>query len=152
MSLNQFDQAVSINIQSNLIKQLLIVLPHAIAGVTLVAFLDLKGVITFFFLISLVCVFLSLIYFVRLHLTLNSKKSILKIHFKAQDSWYLTLKNDIRVKVTILATSFSSNLLIILNFKDVTGRQYTALITPDGINPDEFRRLKVLIKTYRLDV
>lgn len=73
------------------------------------------------------------------------------MHKDSNDSWSLTLRENEKVNVSISATSFSSNLLIILNFKDEFEKQYTSLITPDSVTHDEFRKLKVYIKTKKLD-
>lgn len=151
MSSNQLKQAFSIKFKSSLTKQLLIVLSHVIVIAIFFIFIDIKGLTAIYFLMSILCIAISLIYFVRLHLTLKSNKSVFTMHKDSNDSWSLTLRENEKVNVSISATSFSSNLLIILNFKDEFEKQYTSLITPDSVTHDEFRKLKVYIKTKKLD-
>ena len=149
MSSNQFKQAFTIKIKSTLIKKLLIVLPHVIVAVLLFIFLDFKGLISIYFMLSLLCIAISLIYFVRLHLIFSSNQSIYNIQNNINDDWSLVLRDYEKVNVSISGTSFNSNFLIILNFKNESKEQYTALITRDSVTQSEFRRLKVRIKTRK---
>jgi len=150
--LNQLKQSFTIKIKASLSKQLLIVLPHVIVTAILFIFLDFKGLTKIYYLMSLICISISLIYFVRLYLTFSAKKSIYTVNKDSNNNWSLTTRNSEKTNVSILATSFSSNLLIIFNFQDESEKQYTALITPDSLTQDEFRKLKVYIKTRKLDV
>ncbi len=149
MSSIQFKQALTIKIKSSLSKKLLIVLPHVIVVVILFIFLDFKGLTLIYFLLSLLCITLSLIYFVRLHLLFSSNQSIYNIHNNINDNWSLILRNNEKVNVSISGTSFSSNLLIILIFKDESKKQYSVIIIRDSVTQSEFRRLKVRIKTRK---
>ena len=151
MSLNHFNQTLSINVRSSLAKKILIFFPHIIICFLLFIFLEMKGTSFIYFLLSVACIFLSVFYFVRLHLTQNIEKSVRLISYCAQGGFDIILKNDVRVKVKILSASFSSNFLIILNFENDLDKQYTALITPDSVSKEEFRKLKVLLKVNRLN-
>ena len=150
MSTNRYNQVLSINIKSSLSKQLLILLPHLVVLVILISVIEFKGLTYFYLLLSLFCIAISVIYFVRLHLTFSSNKSINKIHINQNGNWSVFFKDDVKDNVLLSATSYTSNILIILNFKDSFEKYYTALITPDSVNKDEFRKLKVLIKTQKL--
>lgn len=152
MSSNQFKQVFTINIKSSLSKQLLIWFPHVVVSFLLIIFFDLEGLNTLYLFISLICIVVSLIYFTRLHLTLNSKKSIYDLHKNSSDNWSLTTKIKEKINVSIINTSFSSNILIIMNFEDGSGKHFTALITTDSVSASEFRRLKVYVKTRKLNI
>jgi len=102
-----------------------------------------------FLFISLIGIALSLVYFVRLHLTLRANKSIYNITKNSNGEWNLILKKCAVSNVLVSTTSFVSNSLIILIFVDASNKHYTALITPDSTNEDIFRRLKVNIKTSK---
>ena len=149
---NRLNQAFIIKLKSSLSKKVLIILPHASATVILFIFLGFKDINLVYFLLSLSCIAISLVYFVRLHLTYSSNKSIYKIHIHTNDNWSVTFRDDEKDNISISASSFTSNMLIVLNFKDSSENYYTALITPDSVNKDEFRKLKVLIKTQKLAV
>ena len=149
---NRLNQAFTIKMKSSLNKKVLIILPHASAAVILFIFLGFKDVNLIYFILSLLCIGISLVYFVRLHLTYCSNKSIYKIHIHTNDNWSVTFRDDVKDNISISASSFTSNILIILIFKDSSENFYTALITPDSVNKDEFRKLKVLIKTQKLAV
>ena len=149
MTLNRFNQTLTIKMKSSLSKQLFIVMPHVIIAVLMCFFMNLTGVTLFYLFISLTCILMSLIYFVRMHLTLNANKSICSIVKNSNGDWNLALKNSEVPNVLISTTSFVSNTLIILVCIDGFNNHYTALITPDSVNQDVFRRLKVHLKTSK---
>ena len=148
---NQFNQSITINVKSSLIKQLLIWFPHAISTTILILFLKLQHLNITYFLLLIICIVISLVYFIRLHLLFSANKSIHTIQKSTNDIWKVTFKNGVEKNVSLMNTSFVSSLFIILNFNDSTSKQYSALISSDSVNHDEFRRLKVFIKSHRLN-
>lgn len=135
-------------------KHILILFPHMFTAIILLAFLVAERLDLIYLLLSLVFILASYYYFVRLHLKRNLNKSICEIRKSINDEWSLVLKNKSEQRVSILPSSFSSRFLIILNFQntDIKKDSYSAIITPDSISIEEFRRLKVFIKTKKLSV
>jgi hypothetical protein len=149
VSSNKFTQAVTILIKPSRIKQGLIVIPHLLVIMLLSLFLSLNVNSMIYFLIPLIIIALSFVYFVKLYLTLSLSKSVSMIHKTIGGSWSLSFKEDIKNDFLISETSFSSNIFLILNFYDKSNNTYTVLITPDSVDKDQFRRLKVLLKTRK---
>ena len=130
---NQFNQSITINVKSSLIKQLLIWFPHAISTTILILFLKLQLLNITYFLLLIICIVISLVYFIRLHLLFSANKSIQNIQKSTNDIWKVTFKNGVEENVSLMNTSFVSNLFIILNFNDSTSKQYSALISSDSV-------------------
>lgn len=149
MASNRFNKAFTINIKASLEKYLLIIIPHLLVAIVLMIFFDVKEQNLIYLIIILLCISISLLYFSRLHILFQSEKSIYEIHKNTSGHWKLKLKNGLTKDVTILTSSFVSNLLILIIFKDQSSKDYTALVTPDSVSTNEFRRLKVHLKTNR---
>ncbi len=152
MSSNKFTQVVTILIVPSRIKQGLIVIPHLIVITILSLFLSLYANSVMYFLIPLIIIALSFVYYVKLHLTLSLNKSVSMIHKSIGDRWSLSFKDDIKNDFLISETSFSSNILLVLNFYDKSNNTYTVLITSDSVDKDQFRRLKIFLKTRKKSI
>lgn len=149
MPLNKFNQSFTLKLKLSLARQAFILIPHGFIACILAVFWVLNEVTTVYFLVSLLCMSISLIYFVRLHLIGNLNKSIRTIQKSVNNNWSLTFKDGTEENVRIAGTSFSSNNLVIITFKNVAEKNHTVLITPDSIDQNLFRILKVLIKTTK---
>lgn len=152
MSANKFIQPFSFKIKQSKNKLLLLLLPHLFIAMVLCLLFGFKYLQISYLLIALIVILASLVYFVRLHLTLSSSKSVYAVQRKINDSWSLIFKNKIKENVFISDFSFASNSLIILNFIDQSKNNYYVLITLDSVAEEVFRRLKVLIKTRKTKV
>ena len=152
MSAYKFIQPFSFKIKQSKNKLLLLLLPHLFIAMVLCLLFGFKYLQISYLLIALIVILASLVYFVRLHLTLSSSKSVYAVQRKINDSWSLIFKNKIKENVFISDFSFASNSLIILNFIDQSKNNYYVLITLDSVAEEVFRRLKVLIKTRKTKV
>jgi len=152
LSLNQFNQALKINIEPSLHKRLLIILSHLFISIVLVCITILSKLNILYLFVSLSCIFISFFYFVRLHINKSLKSSVLKVEKRANDYWMLTIKDEIQVKAVTTGANFISNHLILLNFKDQNKNSYIVFITPDSVSKESFRKLKVMIKTNKSQV
>ncbi len=101
-------------------------------------------------LLSIVVIFTitySAYYFLHLHIWLDSKKSVKTIYQDSRYNWFLMDSTDVEKSVSLLPESFNSNYLIILNFDDNKNSKYSVIVTPDSVPRDEFRQLKVNLRT-----
>lgn len=152
MSSSPFSIPFAINIKASLQKCLLIVIPHLVIGAIVLMApplnLYIKGT-------AILLVLLSFVYYFRLHIKADLKQSVSAIRQDSAENWGLQLhssENQDYISVALLASSFASNVLIILNFSDTSKGSlakgaYRVLITPDSVSEDEYRRLKVRLKT-----
>ena len=147
MSTNKFTQPFTFEIKLSKNKQSLIVLPHVFIALLLCMLFQFEYIHISNTILAMVAVLASLVYFVRLELTQSSSKSVYAFHRKANESWSLVLKNETKHNFFISDSSFASNYLIILNFIDKSKNNYSVLITLDSVGQENYRRLKVLIKT-----
>lgn len=134
---------------------LLVFVPHVIALLVVLIFLliptlissvssSLSLVVSF---ASISCIVFSFIYLMRLHFWKTHNKSIKEIHLDSATNWTVVCGNKRHVQVELLTTSFVSYFLVILNFKGLNNRVYTAIIVPDSLSDQDFRRLRVRVKT-----
>lgn len=100
-----------------------------------------------YILLSQIAVVTSLVFYIRLYLRLDLSKSIKALHKTTEGNWKLNLTNQ-EINASLISSSFVSNKLIILNFTgDNTGVNYSTLVLSDSIDLEQFRKLKVFIKT-----
>lgn len=139
-----------LRIKSSLGKTLLIVLPHS-AVFVLLLFLAFKNErFDNYLLLIFLLIISSLVYFYRLHLSRTLSKSIFEISMDSKNCWRILLSDAVKKDVVVSGSSFDSNFLIILNFEDMEEKYYVALITADSVTNEEFRKLKVFLKTQKL--
>lgn len=129
---------------------LLVVLPHLIA-ISIVFLLVLtSNSITSLILASscatIVFILFSLVYFARLHLWQNLKKSVLEIKQDSAQNWTLLTRDRELEQLELLNTSFISTFFVVLNFRGLKRDVYTALFAVDSLPDQDFRRLRVRIK------
>ncbi len=147
MSVNPFNKPLSLSIKPSRLKWAIIIVPHLLALVMVVSF-DVFSVIVTIMLVSLIA--LSATYYSRLHLFRQLKKSVHTIQQDSANNWGLSLYDDGEKSETISAilsaSSFISNSLIVLNYRDNTGSQYSVIIPFDSLSSNDFRRLRVRLK------
>lgn len=152
MHSNQFNETTNIKIKSTLLMKLFVLLPHLVVTVIFLILLYLGVLTVYYFIVLAFFIIVSLLYFSNLHFINATSRSITHINKVLGGDWKLTLKDSIVVKAKMLDTSFSSSLFVILNFQDANNKNYTSFITRDCLESDEFRRLKVLIKTSKKEM
>ena len=147
MSLNPLKVPLLIEIKPTLQKVLLIFTPHFLALI-LVASLDVfslavKGILLIFILISTG-------YYFQLFVMQKSKKSVLSIQQDSANNWFITTHDKDHEaapkSVILLASSFVNKYLILMNYRDINKSYYSAIITPDSISSNDFRRLQVRLR------
>lgn len=84
------------------------------------------------------------------HALRNSKKSIRKIIWDANDDWLISTRIAENVKMTLQRDSFIHPMLTVLRFKQ-SGKFFpvSAILLKDNINENEFRRLRVRLTLSR---
>jgi len=152
MSFNPYDAPLSLNVKPSLQKWLIIFIPHVFVILLIFSFKEFNPILK---VVLVVGVIVSLSYYYRLHLSQFSIKSVTQVQHTLVKTWLVsTTKNRDLIKFELLPSSFVSNYLIILNFNvnNTAGfiPSHTVLFTKDSLSKDEFRILKVRLKTAKL--
>lgn len=144
MSFNPYNAPLLIKIEPSLHKWLIICVPHLLA----MLLISNVGDLSFFLrLILLMGITVSVTYFLRLHIFLTLKSSVLSISQDSVNNWFVHTTGESELKsVTLMPTSFLSNYLIILNYKldnsKYLSQKYSVLITKDSQSSKDFRILR----------
>lgn len=94
-----------------------------------------------------VAVLLSLTIILREHVLLNSKRSICRLVWDADEHWTIYFTHGVSVPARLLPGSFVHHSLVVLIFALETKRRRHALVlTRDSLDADTFRRLRVRLK------
>jgi len=144
-------QILSIRIKPSITKILIIVVPHVLIASFLLFNSYIFKLGNSILMLSLLFTILSLFYFIKLHLNMSLKQSIYSISRDINNKWWVNYKNKKNINITLSSNSFVSNYLILLNTIDASKKCSTIIITPDSIKKDQFRQLKVILKTDRLE-
>ena len=157
MSSNPFSTPFALAIKPSFQKWLFLIAPHLIILI-LILFASslswyLKGS-------GIILVVFSFVYYYRLYIKANLHRSVISIRQDSAKNWGILLQlsavsgSKEYINVSLMPASFYSNFLIILIFSDLSQRsmvkaRYSVFITPDSVSEDEFRRLKVRLKTIK---
>jgi len=129
---------------------LIVLLPHVLAMLIVLFIVPVSWLIKLS-LVSLIV--LSGLYFLQLHVFQTLHNSVVRIQQDSAGNWQVTSATRDKNKTVpceLSSSSFISPLLIILNFKgDHFFPFYTALITPSSLTGQDFRRLRVHLKTMK---
>jgi hypothetical protein len=98
------------------------------------------------FVLSLLAITVSYVYFYRWHVAQSLKKSIVEVSLNALNVWSVRTVSTKYNEVTLLSSRFISQYLIILNFRISPMRRYTVLIVKSEIGENKFRHLSVRLK------
>jgi len=137
-------------VKPSLTIYLLVVLPH-LSAISIVVFLVVSTSYRLTPLVLISCfattvfILFSLIYFARLHLLQNLKKSVLEIQQDSAQNWTVVTRNQELKQVELLNTSFISTLIVVLNFKGLKREVYTTVFAADSLPDQDFRRLRVSV-------
>ena len=144
MSSNPYNAPLLIKIEPSLHKWLIICVPHLLA----MLLISNVGDLSFFLRLTLIMgITVSVTYFLRLHIFLTLKSSVLSIRQDSVNNWFVHTTGESEPKsVTLMPTSFLSNYLIILNYKlddsKYLSQKYSVLITKDSQSSKDFRILR----------
>lgn len=98
--------------------------------------------------ILIFAVSLSLYFSIRNYVLLRGRNSIVRIMLNDADEWRLSTGQGDTINATLLPAAMVHPLLVILPFRSQGGK-YTVILTPDVINSDLLRRLRVRLKFPR---
>ena len=143
LSKNNFTKPLNLSLEfSNSIRWGIIVLHLLVASVIIISSNSF-----FVTALLLLLVLSSYLYYYRWHVTQSLVKSIIRIKLNSAGDWSLITAQNKLIKATLQPTSFLSKYLLILNFCSLGNKKYTVLIPKGRVNPSDFRRLKVWLKT-----
>lgn len=151
MPKNPIISPLKLTVKPSLQKWLVLTIPHAVGIIIILSVVTfplwLKASLTLLIIVSF-------IYYLRLHLSQNTKKSVLSIHQDSAKNWFITLNSNSGEtepkSVELLSSSFISKALIILNYRDDQRSNYSVLITPDSNSSNKFRHLTIRIKLINI--
>lgn len=143
LSKNNFTKPLNLSLEfSNSIRWGITALHLLVASVIMIA--SNSFVVT---VLLLLIALSSYFYYYQWHVTQSLVKSIVKIKLSSTGEWSLINSQNKLIKVALQPTSFLSKYLLILNFYSLRNKKYTVLISKGRVNPNDFRRLKVRLKT-----
>ncbi len=87
----------------------------------------------------------SFVHFYKKFIANTNQKRVIEIILNSDDSWQLLLANGQSCLAETGRFQFIHPLLTIINLRN-NRKQYYFIVTPDIIQPDEFRRLRVRLK------
>jgi len=142
VSENNFTKPLSLSLEFSHAIFLGIVVLHMLVASIIVATSSVVIAI-----LALLLVISSFVYYYRWHVTQSLAKSIIRVKLSSIGDWSLINSQNKRIKATLLPTSFLSQYLLILNFHSLEMKKYTVLIPKGRVSSDDFRQLKVRLKT-----
>jgi hypothetical protein len=89
----------------------------------------------------------SFIHSMHKHFFFFNAESAVELLLNDEDEWLLTTRKGEIFEMQLHAECYVHPWLVVLPFRDVT-RNYTVVLTPDMIDPNLFRRLRVRLR-YR---
>ncbi len=123
----------------------MIVMVHILVLIIILLMTD--SISVFSILLLIIVLSSSCLYYYQWHVMHCLDKSILELKINALGDWSVLIYSDKWIKVDLLCHSFVSPYLIILNFSSVDSNGYIVLITKNMFHKDEFRHLRVRLKT-----
>lgn len=136
-----FTAPVRLEIKASLGLAAMIVAPLLLIACTVVFFTPLPWYLLCLPVILLVAIG---IYFFRLHYFKSLSRSVLEINQDAEKQWAV-LAGERWHLVDLLANSYVSPWLVVLNFKGAAGR-FTVILPADSLDKDTHRRLRVRVR------
>jgi hypothetical protein len=94
------------------------------------------------------CILMNLIVVMKREVLRNSDQSISKFWYEGYGRWWLKKKSGKLIAVVISYPVFISNVLIVTNFITIiSGKKISLPVFRDALSRDDFRRLKMVLKT-----
>jgi hypothetical protein len=81
----------------------------------------------------------------RLFVSRTSPRSAVQLVLNPADEWVVGLANGENVTATLKPMAFVHPLLVVMSFQAVR-QTYRIILTPDTVDPDSFRRLRVRLR------
>ena len=147
--MNRFKRPLDIHLKPSMDVAIALATMHLSVAVA-IFFLSSRKINTALFLLILISIALSYLYYYRWHVVRTLEKSVREIHISARDDWFLVNSSGQKIAATVLQNSFISNTFLVLNFRSAHDDKYTVLLTKNMIDCDRFRRLKVRLKTQKV--
>ena len=141
---NNFSQALDISFKPNNKIAIALALLHLFVAIIFITATQLPLYILFITILSL---FISYLYYYLWHVSYSLSKSIIQLKMNTSGEWTLVNSKNKTIKVTLQPSSFVSQYLLLLNFNSPNNKQYTVLIEKSMVSRDEYRYLKVRLKT-----
>lgn len=138
MSANPFTCALSLTVKLTLQKRLLVIIPHFLA---IVLVLFTASVPNYLGLLVTLLVLISGFYYYRLHIVKDLMNSVITLNQDSMKNWSVETKDNRNKQVSLLKTSFVSNIFMVLNYADINNINYTVVFTPDSLSVGDYRHL-----------
>ena len=113
--------------------------------------LTLFPAVSLYKILIIILIAVSAIYYYQLHIRKQSRRSVEQVSLTTDNQWEVMLARDqTEHNATLLATSFIHRILIILNFKTLSGERYTLIVPSDAIEASLARKLRARIRVFSL--
>jgi hypothetical protein len=145
MSSNAFNKPLNLQFKPSKIIMMMIAIVHLLVAIIVIFMTQSLPLEALFFLLIIIAS--SYYYFYLWHITRKLHKSILELRINSSGDWSILTSTAKLNNVIPLDSSFSSQYLIIINFNVSNAGKYTLLIAKDMLSKNEFRRLRVRLKT-----
>jgi toxin CptA len=99
-------------------------------------------------IVLVIAVCISLIVVTRNYIYRQGPNSIVSIMLSETDEWWLTTESDETFKAGLLPAALVHPLLVALQFR-ARDRNYNVILTPDAVDKDMLRRLRVRLRFQR---
>ena len=143
LSKNNFTKPLNISLEfSNSIRWGIAILHLLITSVIMLVSNSL--IVT---ILLLLIVLSSYLYYYQWHVAQSLVKSIVRVKLSAAGEWLLLNSKNKLIKATLQPTSFLGKYLLILNCHSLERKKYTVLIPKGRIHSNDFRQLKVRLRT-----
>ena len=101
-------------------------------------------------LVAIALLFISLALNVRRYAWLRAPDSIVALEIASDDAFSLRLQGGDWLPCVALGSTYVTGFVVVANLKDAEqGRGYHAVILPDGIDAEDFRRLRIWLRWKR---
>jgi hypothetical protein len=144
MSSNAFNKPLNLQFKPSKITILMIATMHLSVAIIVIFMTQSLPLAALLFLLIIIAS--SYYYFYLWHVGRKLRKSILELHINSSGDWSIYTSTTKLNNVIPLNSSFSSQYLLIINFKVPNAGKYTLLITKDMLSKNEFRYLRVRLK------
>jgi toxin CptA len=137
---------VKINLRRSRILAAILVFVHGAA----IAMVVLAGMAPWLVVIAIAALAASLVFNVRQTALLRAPDAVIGFEITADDRFSIQTRRGDWILCEVLASTYVTSLLTILNLKAMdSGRNTRAVILPDSLDAEDFRKLRVWLRWKR---
>lgn len=137
---------LKINLRPSRILAATLVLAHGVA----IAMVALAGMPLWLELIAIAALVASLVFDVRQTALLRAPDAVIGLEITSDDKFSIQPRRGEWIECEVLGSTYVTSFLTILNLKGIdSGRNTRAVILPDSLDAEDFRKLRVWLRWKR---